>query len=199
MNQTDVHSRRFIAEVRVNPTTAALLDRLPALGLPDCWLVAGCLFQTIWNTQSGRPPAEHIADYDVFYFDPTDLSYEAEDAQIRRLADAVADLPAKVELKNQARVHLWYLARFGHGYPQLQSSTQGIDRFLVACTCVGISCKAHQPPQVYATHGLDDLYRGHLAPNPRHLNPALFAAKTESYRRRWLWLTVSHEPATPPA
>jgi hypothetical protein len=120
-----------IARVRTNPVNAALLDRLPVLGLPDCWLVAGCLFQTIWNVQSGHPAAAQISDYDVFYCDPTDLSYEAEDGAIQRLKSAFADLEAVVELKNQARVHLWYQQRFGHAYPALQSSTDGIDRFLV--------------------------------------------------------------------
>jgi hypothetical protein len=32
------------------------------------------LFQTVWNLQRGRPPGQGIKDYDLFYFDPTDLS-----------------------------------------------------------------------------------------------------------------------------
>src|SRR5262245_41486084 len=130
----------FIAQVRENPINATLIDRLPLLHLNDCWLVAGCLFQTIWNVRAKRPPTEQILDYDVFYFDPANRSYEAEDVEIRRVAAAFVDLEASIELKNQARVHLWYQKRFGHDYPQLCSSTDGIDRFLIECTCVGISC-----------------------------------------------------------
>jgi uncharacterized protein len=181
----------FIARVRTNPVNAALLDRLPVLGLPDCWLVAGCLFQTIWNVQSGHPPAAQISDYDVFYCDPTDLSYEAEDGAIQRLKSAFADLEAVVELKNQARVHLWYQQRFGHAYPALQSSTDGIDRFLVACTCVAISCNQDQPPRVYASHGLDDMYAGLLRPNPLNHPNSRYLEKSLNYQSRWPWLLVA--------
>jgi uncharacterized protein len=183
-------STRFIAEVRANPINAALLDRLPALGLPDCWLVAGCLFQTIWNLQSGRPPEEGIRDYDVFYFDPADLSYEAEDLAIKRAAAAFADLAATIEFKNQARVHLWYRQRFGHAYPQLVSSRDGIDRFLVAGTCVGVRCTAGEPSVVYASYGLDELYAGVLRPNPLNAPGSRFAEKAASYQIRWPWLTI---------
>ncbi len=181
---------RFIGEARCNPINAALIDRLPALGVPDCWLVAGCLFETIWNLKSGSPPTEHIRDYDVFYFNPDDLSYEAEDREIKRLAAVFADLDATIELKNQARVHLWYRQRFGWDYPALASSTDGIDRFLVAGTCVGIRCTAGQPAAIYASYGLDDMYAGILRPNPRNHPRSRFPEKAESYRARWPWLRI---------
>jgi uncharacterized protein len=180
----------FIARVRTNPVNAALLDRLPTLGLPDCWLVAGCLFQTIWNLQSSQPPAAQISDYDVFYYDPTDLSYEAEDGAIQRLKSAFADLDGVIELKNQARVHLWYRQRFGHAYPALQSSKDGIDRFLVACTCIAIQCTQGQPPRVYASHGLDDLSAGVLRPNPLNHPNSRYLEKSLSYQSRWPWLKI---------
>jgi hypothetical protein len=43
-------------------------------------VTAGCLFQTVWNVVTDRPPTSGIKDYDIFYFDGTDLSWEAEDA-----------------------------------------------------------------------------------------------------------------------
>jgi uncharacterized protein len=189
--QPEAAATRFRAIVRQNRINAALLDRLPALDLPDCWLVAGCLFQTVWNIQTGRPPQENISDYDVFYFDRSDLSYEAEDRVIKRVASVCAGLDAVIEVKNQARVHLWYEQRFGQEYPALASSSSGIDRFLVEGTCVGVSCALSQPPAVYARFGLDDLYAGILAPNPRDLPPPRFNEKAASYRARWPWLTLA--------
>ena len=53
-------TRRFVNEALQNPHNAALLERLPFLGLPDAWLVAGCLFQTVWNLRSGLAPTAHI-------------------------------------------------------------------------------------------------------------------------------------------
>ncbi len=181
----------FIACARTDPVNAALLDRLSALGLPQGYLTAGCLFQAWWNRRSGRRPGEGVKDYDVFYFDDRDLSWDAEDAVIRRVREAVADLPAEVEVKNQARVHLWYRARFGHDYPCLRSATEGIDRYLVACTCIGIELAT---AALHAPDGLEDLDRGVLRPNPLMPAPALFAAKAASYRDRWPWLTIVTEP-----
>lgn len=181
---------RFLAGLRGNAVNVALLERLPGLRLPDCWLVAGCLFQTVWNVETGRPPGENIGDYDVFYFDPSDLSYAAEDEIIRRVQAAMADLGVTVEVKNQARVHLWYGERFGPGYPQLRSSREGIDRFLIAGTCVGIGAPADNAGQLYAPYGLDDIFAGALRRNRLNLPVNRFEAKAASYKSRWPHLAI---------
>jgi hypothetical protein len=178
-----------------NTLNGLILERLVATDLSDCWLVAGCLFQTVWNLRSGRPADENISDYDVFYFDATDLSWEAEDLHIRRLAADLRGVPVKVELRNQARVHLWYAKKFGPGYPQLRSSRDGIDRFLVDCTRVAIRLVADplmgQKYELYAPGSLDDLFAGILRPNALNDRSERFRAKAESYRARWPWLTVA--------
>jgi hypothetical protein len=124
--------------VMVNPINAVILERLPQLGLEQCYLTAGCLFQTVWNQRSGYEPQAMIKDYDVFYFDEDDLSWEAEDAAIQQANVLFQDLGISVDLKNQARVHLWYEQRFGRPCPRLQTATDGIDRYLISCTCIGI-------------------------------------------------------------
>lgn len=178
----------FLAIVRGNPVNAELERRLRSLGLPQCHLVAGCLFQTLWNMRSGRAPGWGIKDYDVFYFDDRDLSFEAEDRAIRTVAEATRDLGVEVELRNQARVHLWYPQRFGGTYPQLSSARDGIDRYLVTCTCVGIEVDSGA---LYQPNGLEELVAGILRPNPLNQRLDLFPAKAESYRARWPWLVVA--------
>ena len=152
---------QFLAMALQNPVNAAVLDRLPGLELPQAQLAAGCLFGTVWNARSGCPPAENIRDYDLLYYDP-DTSYAAEDAAIRRAAALFADLGALIEVRNQARVHLWFGARFGQSRPAIGSVRQAIDQFLVRCTCVGVD----ERRQVYAPHGLGELAAGILRPNP---------------------------------
>src|SRR5918992_3855850 len=73
-----------------NPTLVAVLDRAEALPAPGWYLAAGCIVQTIWNVMTGRPPEEGIKDYDLIYFDGSDLSWEAEDAVIRTSAELFA-------------------------------------------------------------------------------------------------------------
>jgi uncharacterized protein len=183
-------AKTFIRLVLQNPINCILMDRLSRLELKDVWLVAGGLFQTVWNLQSARPPTEGIKDYDVFYFYGDDLSWDAEDKQIKRVRAALGDLDANVELRNQARVHLWYGARFGSGYPPLRSSCDGIDRFLVDCTRVAIRVGTGAADELYAPSGLNELYGGVLRPNPLNPRPSLFIEKAESYRARWPWLRV---------
>ncbi len=171
-----------------NPVNREILRRLPELELDQAYLTAGCLFQAVWNHQSGAPPEARVRDYDIFYFDPEDLSYEAEDAVIRRAELLLADLGVTVEIRNQARVHLWYEQRFGSPCPKLRSSKDGIGRFLVECTCVGIEAASGA---LHAPFGLDDLWQGRLRQNSRTPNPALFAAKAADYQARWPFLTIA--------
>lgn len=173
----------FIADILTNSNNASILARWDALSLPDSWLVAGCLFQTVWNRLSGQPPMAGIKDYDIFYFDACDLSAEAELVQQQKADALFEDLGITVEVCNQARVHQWYPGHFGHPYPQLQNSREGIDRFLVPSTCVGI-----HPGAVYAPNGLESLYQGVLAMNPLTPHHALYQSKAHSYQQRWPWL-----------
>jgi hypothetical protein len=182
--------KRFLDDVRTNHNNRAILDRWNALDLPDGWLVAGCLFQTVWNLQSGRPPESDIKDYDLFYFDAADTS-DANERRVQAHVDAqLRDLGVTIEASNQARVHLWYESHFGHPYPALRDSRDGIDRFLVPATCVGV-----RPDAIYAPHGLALLYDGVLTMNPLTPSRALFERKAASYQARWNWLKVMREPA----
>jgi hypothetical protein len=170
-----------------NPCNRALLDGLAELELPDAWLVGGCLFQTVWNLLDGQPPGAGIRDYDIFYFDGSDLSEAAETAVNLRAQQAFGELGVQLELKNQARVHTWYPAYFGQPCPPLQNACEGVDRFLVGSTSVGLRREAGQI-QVYAPYGLDDMYQGILSPNPRVDHGPLYEPKVRDYQARWNWL-----------
>ena len=39
----------FNATARRNPINDAIVTELFRIGLPDAWLVAGCLTQAVWN------------------------------------------------------------------------------------------------------------------------------------------------------
>jgi hypothetical protein len=180
---------QFLADILSNRHNRAILDAWDALELADGWLVAGCLFQTVWNLQAGRAPEQDIQDYDLFYFDADDLSAAAEARVQRRVERVLGPLGVPIEVKNQARVHLWYEEHFGHAYPRLASARDGIDRFLVPATCVGVRA-AGAGREVYAPNGLALLYAGLLTPNPLTPHLPLFREKAASYRRRWPWLQV---------
>ncbi|MGC0375783.1 nucleotidyltransferase family protein [Streptomyces sp. SAI-229] len=178
-----------------NETLLEVLDRTAVLDLPGWYLTAGCLFQTVWNVVTGRPPTEGIKDYDVFYFDDRDLSWEAEDAVIRAAAEAFADLPAEVEIRNEARVHLWYERKFGVACPPYTSTEAAIDNFAATTCCLGVRLEPGGRWRVYAPHGLSDVFRLVVRPNPVLAPRAVYEAKTARWRRQWPELTVLEWPA----
>jgi hypothetical protein len=64
--------------LRQNQCLADILERFDEIALPDAWLVAGCIAQTIWNLACGQPAELGIKDVDLIYFDAEDISVEAE-------------------------------------------------------------------------------------------------------------------------
>jgi len=64
----------FRAVLLRNQTLAEVLTRAAVLALPGWYLVAGCLYQTVWNIVTGRSAEAGILDYDLAYFDASDPS-----------------------------------------------------------------------------------------------------------------------------
>jgi hypothetical protein len=179
----------FLAAALRNPVNEIIISELFDLALPDAWLVSGCLVQTMWNVQTQRAVDYGIADYDIFYFDP-DTSWQAEDEVIRQVQGRLAKLGVPIEVRNQARVHLWYPQKHDLPYPALRSSTQGIDRFLTRNTQVGIR-RTQDGFDVYAPHGFDDIAAMIVRPNPGpNFSAANYAAKTKRWKSLWPEITV---------
>ncbi len=186
-----MNDQEFIDLAFKNPHNDLLMQRLETLGPPDCWLVSGALFQTVWNVLTNRPPTYGIKDYDVLYFDDTDLSWEAEDRVIRQVADATRDMGVEVEVRNQARVHLWYTEKFGGDYPALNYASQAIDRFLVKACMVGITRNQAGGYDLYAPAGLEDLANLIARPNVTpNFAPEKYNNKVARWEEMWPELTV---------
>ena len=180
---------RFLSLALANETNRTILDRLPDLNLPDAWLVSGSLFQAAWNGLTARTPDYGIKDYDIFYFDP-DTSWEAEDRAIARARALFAQFDIEVELRNQARVHLWYPQKFGMPYPPLTCATDGIDRFLAPACMVGVQT-AEGGLRTYAPFGFGDIATMTVRPNPvANFNAVRLAEKAARWKEKWPELTL---------
>src|SRR5918997_521395 len=191
----------FLAAVTQNPVVREVLRRADGLGLRDWYLAAGCLFQTVWNVLDGRDPTHGINDYDLIYHDDRDLSWDAEDVVIRRCAAAFADLgagpgvagdivgPIDVEVRNQARVHLWYEDHFGVPCPPIRSSAEAVDRYAAHACRVAVRV-AGDGYEVYAPSGFDDLFAFVVRPNPVVAPRDVYEAKAARWARLWPRLVV---------
>jgi hypothetical protein len=178
------------AIVRASPLLMGALTALRRLGLPDALIASGAIYNTVWNVLTGRPPLTGIKDIDIAYFDGTDLSWEAEDAVIHCATPAFADLPVPVEIRNQARVHLWFPEKFGTPYPQLSSSADMLTRFASRTHAVAVRLEPDDSLTLFAPYGLADLFAFRITPNPVLDNRLTHETKAARAKAIWPELTV---------
>ena len=181
--------QRLHATVLQNPDIRAICKRWSAVNLPNAWLVAGALAQTVWNARFGLPPGHGISDIDLIYFDPGDLTAAAEQAQAARIRALFPDVAPWIDVKNEARVHLWYAAKFGFAIRPYRSSRDAIDSFPSTATTLALRPAPHGPA-LHAPFGLDDLFAGVVRPNKRLITAAIYAAKVARWRACWPGLDI---------
>jgi hypothetical protein len=163
-----VSADRHVELERIVRADARLMQLLKAgrdINLPQWRLVAGCIYQTVWNSLTDRPPGTGINDYDLIYFDDRDLSKEAEDAVESQVCESLPGLPAPVEVRNQARVHLWFEDYFGIPYAPLSCADEALDRYASKTHAVGIRLTEDGLLDVYAPFGLEDIFAMIIRPN----------------------------------
>src|SRR6266576_2049463 len=130
---------RLTEILRATPLLMRVLEVARHLCLPDRLVFSGAVYQPVLNHLTRRPLDYGIKDYDLGYFDASDLSYEAEDVVIRRVKAAFDEpLRSMVEVRNQARVHLWFGAKFGEQYPPLSRTAEALERFTSATFALGV-------------------------------------------------------------
>jgi len=180
--------------VRGTPALMQVLHRARDLDLPDWLIFSGAVYQRVLNRLTGRDADYGIKDYDLGYFDAADVSYDAEDVVIRRVAAAFEPpLREMVEVRNQARVHLWFEGKFGEPYSPLSNSAEALTRFVSPLFAVAVRLEADDRLEIIAPFGLEDLFTLRLRPNP--LRPTNgFARTAASATARWPEIKVEPSP-----
>jgi uncharacterized protein len=192
---TVIELRERLTEiVCATPRLMRVLSVARHLCLPDWLVFSGAVYQPVLNHLTGRPLDYGIKDYDLGYFDASDLSYDAEDAVIRRVKAAFDEpLRSMVEVRNQARVHLWFEAKFSEPYGPLSCTAEALERFASATFAVGVRLESDDRLHIEAPFGLADLFALRLRPNPRRKTVG-FARTAADVRRRWPEVVVEDQP-----
>src|SRR5580693_3690271 len=185
---------RLTAILCATPPLMRVLSVARHLCLPDWLVFSGAVYQRVLSHLTRRPLDYGIKDYDLGYFDASDLSYEAEDVVIRRVKATFDDpLRSMVGVRNQARVHLWFEAKFGETYGPLSSTAEALERFASATFAVGVRLESDDRLYIEAPFGLADLFALLLCPNPRR-KTVDFARTSADVRRRWPEVVVEDQP-----
>jgi hypothetical protein len=181
---------RLSAIVRANPDLMHVLTTIRGLGLNDWRVFSGAVYQAVWNDVTGRPAGYGIKDYDLGYFDP-DVSWDAEDVVIKQVA-AAFDPPFRdiVEVRNQARVHLWFMDRFGESYDALPDTDAALTRFVAPAFSIGVRLEDDDTISIAAPFGLQDMFDMVLRPNPNRPLARGWDKAVASAQARWPELKV---------
>ena len=174
--------------IRKNKTLIEILTILEKLDINDCFVAAGAINQTVFNYLHGYEIDKNINDYDIVYFDP-DTSYEKEDIVIKKIEKALVNLNVKIDIKNQARVHLWYGKKFGHEIQANKSVYDAINKWGTTVTCIGVRLKNNKLI-VYAPFGLNDLFKMIIRPNKENYIKRDYDEKSKRWKNNWPKLTI---------
>lgn len=165
-----------------------LMKESPHLALPEYYIGAGCIAQTVWNYQDGNPLLTGINDLDFVYFD-CDLSLESENNMIQTIRSRFPDCPLKLDIKNQARVSIWYKAHFGYDILPYKSIEAAINTWPTTAASIGVRLEGDRL-QVYAPFGLNDLFSQTVRPNKAQITEQIYDKKVLRWLHFWPSLKI---------
>jgi uncharacterized protein len=171
----------------------AALRAARSLGLADWCIGAGALRNLVWDALHAFERPTPPADVDLAFFDPADLSPERDQGLQARLAMLCPGLPW--EVTNQAGVHQWFEACFGHAVAPLGSLHEAVASWPETATAVGVWLDAADGLHVIAPHGLEDLFAMRVRRNPVRVSVETYRQRCASKRYAERWPRVVVEAA----
>lgn len=176
------HEEKLVQIIRQQGWLMEALKEVHDLKLPDWYIAAGAIRNTIWNHLHNFQTNGYQQDIDVVYFDSSDMDGEGEKISEDILKKSSPNL--KWEVVNQARAHLF---KKGPPHPP-KSSCESIAYWSETPTCVGIRLEDDGRITVCAPHGLTDLMNLIVRPVPRpYQNLSLYRKRAGEKRWEEFW------------
>ncbi|MDE1970452.1 MAG: nucleotidyltransferase family protein [Patescibacteria group bacterium] len=69
--------------LKANKSLQFIFEHAGDLNMPNWYVGAGGIAQTVWNIQHGFDPEYMIKDYDLVYYDAADTSFEGQEYYIQ--------------------------------------------------------------------------------------------------------------------
>ena len=171
-----------------NKTLKEILTRLEKSNLKNYYVGAGAINQTVFNYLHNFKIDANIKDYDIIYYDE-DLSYEKEDLVIKYIKELLKDLDVDVDIKNQARVHLWYNKKYNDNRKPYTSLEDAVSRWGTTITCIGVRLEDDNLI-VDAPYGLNDLFNMIIRPVKIDFKEEDYVKKVNKWKKNWPKLTI---------
>ncbi|RQS55663.1 nucleotidyltransferase family protein [Burkholderia sp. Bp8986] len=183
-------NERLVEIARQSSWCLSALSAARAMGLKSWCIGAGAIRNLVWDSLHGYVTPTRLADVDLAYFDPSDLS-SIRDAEIQRsLTAQCPEIPW--EVTNQAAVHLWFESAFGHPVPPFGSLAEAIASWPEYTTTVGLTLLRDGTIDVCAPYGLDDLFSMVVRRNPARVSIDTYLQRIQQkrYKDRWPRVTI---------
>ncbi|WP_373951321.1 nucleotidyltransferase family protein [Vibrio pomeroyi] len=151
------------------------------VGLPSFYIAGGVITQVIWNSIENKPLLDQVKDFDIVYFDSSQIASEGEfKSRIRSRLSHIVD----IDVKNQATIHERYSTKFGCSIQPYERVEQGIESWLSAFA-IGFTIEQSNHVRIFAPYGLEDAFNMLIKPNKRAMTEANYNKMTASYKARW--------------
>ena len=173
-----------------NTALQTIFERAPGLRLPNWYVGAGCITQTVWNYLASRDLLADISDADLVYFKGADLTSETEARRSDAARSFLSDVPIRIDVKNEARVHLWYEKHFGYPIKPYQSIEEAINSWPTTATAVAVRYDDDGSFAVYAHFGMNDLFGMIVRPNKAQITKKIYLAKVKRWKACWPELQI---------
>jgi len=183
---------KFIFILKENKDLMKVLDYLESLKLPNFYIAAGSIFQTIWNYYDGKPLNEAIKDVDIIYCDRENTSRESETIIKEKIREYFKEMDINYEfdIHNEGRMHLWKKENENQGVDYYENSEDAISQWLATVQAVGIT-KENGQIKIYAPYGLSDIFSKTIRPiKTKGKTKELYDKKALKWQERFDGLTV---------
>lgn len=169
-----------------------VLDYISTLQMPNNYIAAGSVFQTIWNKMDNRDLNYNIKDIDVIYYNDKDLSPE-KDLEYFKLINTYCkdkEYKYKIDVSNEARMHIWKAEMYGMDIEQYKSSEDAINKWIATVHAIGIT-KDSGKLKIYAPFGLSDIFSKTIrAIKHKYNTKDFYDNKVKSWKERFNGLTI---------
>ena len=185
-------NEEMITILKRNKELMEVLDYIETLKLPNFYIAAGSIFQTIWNYYDNNDLKDNIKDIDVIYYNNNDLSVDI-DIKYYNLIDEFCKNKGykyEIDVSNEARMHLWKKEKFNIDVEPYTCSEDAIDKWIATVHAIGIT-KDNNNIKIYAPYGLSDIYSRTIRPIKHKYNTKeIYDKKAKSWSKRFSNLNI---------
>lgn len=178
-------NEKFISIIKQNKDLMLILDYIETLNLPNFYIAAGAVFQTIWNYYDNKPLNHNIKDIDIIYYDSNNLSKEDEKKLEYNINQYFKNMNYEFDVHNEARMHLWKKENENKNIDQYKNSEDAIDQWIATVHAIGIT-KKNNNIEVYAPYGLSDIFSRTIRPIKHKANSEeVYNKKATAWKNRF--------------